>query len=568
MVRTGLFSALCLLFLFIVNTGPLPGGPPTADDSIQNTLALQKAMESARVCLLSHETKKAVDVLENELPRVNGNTAFLSRLRDAYRGYIKDLLLENNATGAQRYLDRLCILEPGAAQDPTLRPMEHTQPAEPKQNPLSKLQDKYFPKFTLFQPKKDAVVAAVPAPPKPALARAKMEDSPRGDDDPFAPANKWPGSSATNANNQVARQLVAKAEEEFGQRRFSEACILYERACREDKTSVESSRDRWAYCMLSQVVDNLNQPNPTGVQLASLQQKVQGAVTMAPSLGETGRWLLGEIEQRQKTQVVSGPPTVTAQTTVRHLGRNKEGWQVTETPYFRIFHHQSNEQVEKVAAVAEKTRRDMYQKWFGTDGIEWSPKCELILHPTGNDYSRVTGVSGASPGHSRIERDPSGQRVVSRRMDLRCDNPGMLDAILPHETTHVVLAGMFGNHDVPRWCDEGIAVLTEPAYKVDQHRRNLENGVREGMLYPVMDLMQLENYPEPRRIGAFYAESVCLVEFLAEMRGPQTLTAFVRDGLREGYDSALRKHYGMDMSELQQRWQQRIGQGKHETLRP
>ena len=36
----------------------------------------------------------------------------------------------------------------------------------------------------------------------------------------------------------------------------------------------------------------------------------------------------------------------------------------------------------------------------------------------------------------------------------------------------------------------------------------------------------------------------------------------------EGYDSALRKHYGMDMSELQQRWQQRIGQGNHVAARP
>ena len=78
----------------------------------------------------------------------------------------------------------------------------------------------------------------------------------------------------------------------------------------------------------------------------------------------------------------------------------------------------------------------------------------------------------------------------------------------------------------------------------------------------------MKTIPEPRRIGAFYAESVCLVEFLADMRGPQTLTTFVRDGLREGYDSALRKHYGMDMSELQQRWQQRIGQGNHVAARP
>ena len=172
---------------------------------------------------------------------------------------------------------------------------------------------------------------------------------------------------------------------------------------------------------------------------------------------------------------------------MQHLGKNKEGWQVAETRYFRIFHHQSREQIEKVAISAEKTRREMYRKWFGTDGLDWAPKCELILHPTGNDYSRMTGESAASPGHSRIDWDPSHQRIVGRRMDLRCDNPGMMDAVLPHEATHIVLAGMFDNRDVPRWADEGIAVLTEPSYKVDLHRRNLDKGRLEGALFKVQE---------------------------------------------------------------------------------
>src|SRR2546423_9176713 len=99
----------------------------------------------------------------------------------------------------------------------------------------------------------------------------------------------------------------------------------------------------------------------------------------------------------------------------------------------------------------------------------------------------------------------------------------MMEAVLPHETTHVVLAGMFGNHDVPRWADEGIAVLTEPSFKVELHRRNLEKNHQEGLLFGVLELMQLRDYPPARRIGAFYAQSVCLVEFMAVMSGPLDL---------------------------------------------
>ena len=57
-------------------------------------------------------------------------------------------------------------------------------------------------------------------------------------------------------------------------------------------------------------------------------------------------------------------------------------------------------------------------------------------------------------------------------------------------------------------------------------------------------------------------------EFMAELRGPQIFTAFVRDGLRGGYDGALRKHYSMDMNELTQRWHQQLSQGNHVSARP
>ena len=70
-------------------------------------------------------------------------------------------------------------------------------------------------------------------------------------------------------------------------------------------------------------------------------------------------------------------------------------------------------------------------------------------------------------------------------------------------------------------------------------------------------LLQMNDYPEPRYVGSFYAESVSVVEFLTTRKGPEVFTAFVRDGLRTGYESALQKHYGYrDFAELEQRWGQ------------
>jgi hypothetical protein len=65
----------------------------------------------------------------------------------------------------------------------------------------------------------------------------------------------------------------------------------------------------------------------------------------------------------------------------------------------------------------------------------------------------------------------------------------------------------------------------------------------------------MDNYPQPQRVGAFYAQSVSLCAYLAKEKGPQVLIAFVRDGMRGGYDAALQKHYGIrSFDDLERQW--------------
>src|SRR5205085_9962184 len=198
--------------------------------------------------------------------------------------------------------------------------------------------------------------------------------------------------------------------------------------------------------------------------------------------------------------------------------------------------------VEKAAQVAERTRDEMLRKWFGDSGEAWPQKCDLFLHANAQDYAQATGVPANSPGHSEIRQE--GAHVVSRRMHMHCDNPNMLGAVLPHETTHVVIAGKFGDKPVPRWADEGMAVLTEPREQIDRHLRNLPKHSQERQLFYLRDLMRLEEYPEPRRVGAFYSQSVSVVEFLSGQKGPQVFAKFLHDGMHGGYEEALRRHYG------------------------
>ena len=274
-----------------------------------------------------------------------------------------------------------------------------------------------------------------------------------------------------------------------------------------------------------------------------------------------GQDLLQRLDQKTKLQGDGPPQVFTSTIRVQHYeGKNPEGWLVAETEHFRIFHNQSSEYAERVAQAAETTRQAMYRKWLGNDGAPWPSICKVILHANATSYTQMNPlVPKNTPGHSNFVCDPSG-RVIERQMDLRVDISGMIEVVLPHEATHVVLADMFGSSSAP-WADEGMAVLAEPEEKIDQHRRNLLKNHKDEQLFGLTELMELKDYPHARRIGAFYAQSVVLVEFLTNQRGPKVFGDFVKDGLRSGYEPSLKRHYNMTFAQLDQTWQQQIVTG-------
>jgi hypothetical protein len=379
----------------------------------------------------------------------------------------------------------------------------------------------------------------------------------RGEEtDPFHKSFELaPDANDLADRNKAARALVQRAETEFNLRRFNEARLLFTQAYDTDASVLAESKGRWGYCQLNHALDELNKG--ADVSLDELEKEVRSAMAASSKLADNGALLLKEIGNRRQRKLTGGSEQTQAEVAVTHstLG----AWQVAETSHFRVFHQQPREVAERTARAAEQTRIAMSRKWLGNDGDSWQPKCDLFLHADAQAYNRATGVSPQSPGHSRIALDASTGRVVSRRMELRCDEAHLFDAVLPHEVTHVVLAGQFGNQHVPRWVDEGVAVLSEPAERVKQHRQNLARCVYNRDLFPCRDLMQLGDYPNGGRINTFYAQSVSLVEFLSQQKGPQVFSQFVRDGLRQGYEAALKKHYGIDsFAELDAHWNRAV----------
>jgi len=235
---------------------------------------------------------------------------------------------------------------------------------------------------------------------------------------------------------------------------------------------------------------------------------------------------------------------------VRHLGRNERGRQVAESPNFRIIHDQSKPVVERVARAAEQLRPAIHRKWFGDVSLEWDGKCVIFLHDNHKKYVDKTKQWNAL-GHARTLM--FGDQVSSRSIHLPCGLSNLFDDLLPHELTHAVLAVRFRGR-LPRWANEGIAMLSESKSSIDERHESLEEYRKKDDLFGVDVLMKTEEDGQQNTLE-YYAQSMSLVEFFVAERGRQAFTKFLGDSLVVGYESALKTHYGIaSFAELERRW--------------
>jgi hypothetical protein len=523
MARDGLRVCVCagLLVGALLCLAAAPG--EDRESILRTQLAVQNALQQGLDNLQRGNYQAAVFVLEAQVPYINGNRAYLNALRDAYRGYIQELRQANRTAEVPTYLRRLQILDPGSH-------LEYSAPGvrarEASAAPV------------VARP--DPPAARPPAAPPPSLPAPVARG--QGPDDPFA----W-------SNSQEARALIDRAEQEFKSNNFHAARRLYEQVRGLNPAALADCRDHWAYCRLFAVVERANALPPGEAAPPDLEEEVRQvlALSLPAGLDAYGRKLLRELRQR---------PAAEERVEVRHTPAQAGGWPVAETANFCVIHRQSRAVAERVARIAEGTRTAMTRKWFGADPAPWNPRCNIYLYATAEEYHQATGAPAMHPGHSKMEFD--GDRIVTRKIYLHGDDPNAFESILPHETTHVVLAGRFGKdnkgnlHQIPRWADEGMAVLTEPQARIDLHLHNLPKHRRDRELFSLLQLMKMNDYPHPRYIGPFYAQSVSLVDFLSKQPGgPRVFTQFLRDGLNGGYEPALRRHYNIQgFDELERRW--------------
>jgi hypothetical protein len=236
-------------------------------------------------------------------------------------------------------------------------------------------------------------------------------------------------------------------------------------------------------------------------------------------------------------------------------------WLVHETTSFRIIVPSGSKGLRHLAGTCESLRRLLQVTWLGTEQPAWTPKCEIVVHPTVLEYRNLLGPGSAqSSGCTTIEIVD--KQVKRRRIDLRADALDWLTAALPHELTHVVVADRFAHTSIPRWADEGMAILAESDAKREQRHRAMRASWSRRSGYTAEELIELRDYPDAARRDAFYGQSAALVACLVELDSSERFLKFLEAAAEQGYAAALAENYGkMSLGTLPVRWSARPGDG-------
>jgi len=218
------------------------------------------------------------------------------------------------------------------------------------------------------------------------------------------------------------------------------------------------------------------------------------------------------------------------------------------TPNF-VIHCGDPQLAKELGDAAEAYRKEMAQLWLGKTLPDWSRPCPITVHVGPN-----LGAGGATT--FVFDRG----EVYGWQMTIQGSRERLLDSVLPHEITHMILASHF-RQPLPRWADEGAATTVEHISEREKHRRMLLEFLRTQRGISFRRMFAMEEYP--RDIMPLYAQGYTLAEFLIQQGGHQRFVKFLETGLENNqWETALAKWYKyQDLGQLQTSWVAWVAQG-------
>lgn len=197
----------------------------------------------------------------------------------------------------------------------------------------------------------------------------------------------------------------------------------------------------------------------------------------------------------------------------------------------------------EIAEAAEEWRRVLARHWFKRPLQQWDEICRIQVSSTKTGGSGWTNYEFLSGDLARID------------IEMKGPPNRLLEYVLPHELTHVVLVTEL-NDTLPRWADEGAAMLSESRSQQLRQLLRVKQLIKAGSVIPFDQLFSMRRYPRKKDgLQAFYAQSFTLCEFLIERGGRGRFLQFVQEGRSGNWDRLIERHYKLkDAEALQAAW--------------
>ncbi len=164
-----------------------------------------------------------------------------------------------------------------------------------------------------------------------------------------------------------------------------------------------------------------------------------------------------------------------------------------------------------IAAEAEYQRAELAKLWLGKELPAWENPCEVVYAPTATGAG--TGLSVLTYGKAK---DGSPTLAVSRIV-LNGDFLNVLTDSVPSQVMHVVIHSHFGTV-LPRWADEGLAMLAKPIEAQTQEDLRCRELLNAGRAIRLNKLLTMKSYP--RDMVVLYAQSHSVIRFLLAQEIP------------------------------------------------
>lgn len=124
---------------------------------------------------------------------------------------------------------------------------------------------------------------------------------------------------------------------------------------------------------------------------------------------------------------------------------------------------------------------------------------------------------------------------------------------LAHEIAHVVLAEYARPNRIPAWFNEGVASTQDDNERQLVRQNTLSKYSQDGPWPSLQKLFEMSRIPHGD--VASYTVSSSVVQYLAQRGGKKKAVRFALDGKIQGWERALRDHYGIrNIDELQLAW--------------